>query len=100
MGTATQGIGVWSALSGQIKQTIEAVRDGIVTVHGGGSSSASGVLWRPGIVVTVGLGPRRRDSLRVSLGGDPIAATLLGVDGGTDRLCHSEHDPAEQGAPQ
>ena len=40
---------VWSALSRQIAETIEGVEDSIVTVHGGGRSTSSGVVWRPGV---------------------------------------------------
>src|SRR5271156_6943871 len=75
---------VWSALSRQIAETIEAVQDSIVTVHGGGRSTSSGVVWRPGVVVTVRPGLRRSDSLRVAHRGEPFAATLAGADAGTD----------------
>jgi hypothetical protein len=44
---------LWSALSSEIAKTIEAVQDSIVTVHGGGRSTSSGVVWRPGVIVTV-----------------------------------------------
>ena len=56
---------VWSALSRQIAETIEGVEDSIVTVHGGGRSTSSGVVWRPGGIVTVRQGLRRTDSLQV-----------------------------------
>jgi S1-C subfamily serine protease len=75
---------VWSALSSQITETIEAVQDSIVTVHGGGRSTSSGVVWRPGVIVTVRHGLRRTDSLQVAHQGDPIHATLAGSDAGTD----------------
>jgi S1-C subfamily serine protease len=84
MGTAMQGTGVWSALSKQIAETIEAVQGSIVTVHGGGRSTSSGVVWRPGVIVTVRYGLRRSDSLQVALGGEPLHATLAGADAGTD----------------
>ncbi len=66
METAMQSSGVWSGLSKSIAETIEAVQDSIVTVHGGGRSTASGVVWRPGVIVTVRHGLRRSDSLRVA----------------------------------
>jgi S1-C subfamily serine protease len=84
MGTAVQNAGAWSGLSKSISETIEAVQDSIVTVHGGGRSTSSGVVWRPGVVVTVRQGLRRGDSLQVALRGEPFAATLAGADGGTD----------------
>jgi S1-C subfamily serine protease len=84
METAVQNAGVWSGLSRSISETIEAVQDSIVTVHGGGRSTSSGVVWRPGVVVTVRQGLRRSDSLQVALHGEPFAAKLAGADAGTD----------------
>jgi S1-C subfamily serine protease len=86
---ATQSTSVWGGLSKQIAETIEAVADSIVTVHGGGRSTSSGVVWRPGVIVTVRQGLRRSDSLQVAHGGDAVQATLLGTtlvgaDVGTD----------------
>ena len=84
METAVANSGVWSGLSKSIAETIEAVQDSIVTVHGGGRSTSSGVVWRPGVVVTVRHGLRRSDSLQAAHQGDPIPATLAGADAGTD----------------
>jgi S1-C subfamily serine protease len=75
---------VWSALSRQIAETVEAVQDSIVTVHGGGRSTSSGVVWRPGVIVTVRHGLRRTDSLQVAQQGEPLHAELAGNDAGTD----------------
>jgi S1-C subfamily serine protease len=75
---------VWSALSRQIAETIETVEDSIVTVHGGGRSTSSGVVWRPGVIVTVRQGLRRTDSLQVAHRGEPFPAELAGSDAGTD----------------
>jgi serine protease Do len=74
----------WSALSSQIAETIEDVQDSIVTVHGGGRSTSSGVVWRPGVIVTVRHGLRRTDSLQVAHQREPFHATLAGSDAGTD----------------
>src|SRR6202163_866337 len=79
-----QNSAVWNSLSKSISEAIEAVQDSIVTVHGGGRSTSSGVVWRPGVVVTVRHGLRRGDSLQVAHGGEPFAATLAGSDAGTD----------------
>ncbi len=84
MAAAVQHSGVWSELSRQIAETVKAVEGSIVTVHGGGRSTASGVIWRPGVVVTVRQGLRRSDSLQVAQHGDPVPATLAGTDAGTD----------------
>jgi S1-C subfamily serine protease len=75
---------LWSELSQSIAETIEGVQDSIVTVHGGGRSTSSGVVWRPGVVVTVRQGLRRTDSLQVAQRGEPTHATLAGADAGTD----------------
>src|ERR1700682_3439646 len=84
MATAAQNTGVWSGLSNSIAETIEAVQDSIVTVHGGGRSTSSGVVWRPGVVVTVRHGLRRSDSLEAAHRGEPSPATLAGADAGAD----------------
>src|SRR6202046_3800464 len=84
METAVQNTGAWSGLSRSIAETIEAVQDSIVTVHGGGRATSSGVVWRPGVVVTVRHGLRRSDSLQVAHRGEPTPATLAGADAGTD----------------
>src|ERR1700733_5845775 len=75
---------LWSGLSQAIAETIEGVQDSIVTVLGGGRSTASGVVWCPGVVVTVRHGLRRSDSLQVAHRGEPFPATLAGADAGTD----------------
>jgi S1-C subfamily serine protease len=84
MEAAVQNTGIWSGLSRQIAETVEAVQDSIVTVHGGGRSTSSGVVWRPGVIVTVRHGLRRKDGLQVAHQGEPVNATLAGTDAGTD----------------
>src|SRR5271169_3289237 len=84
MEAATQSAGVWNGLSKSIAETVEALQDGIVTVHGGGRSTSSGVVWRPGVIVTVRHGLRRSDTLTIAQHGEPIPATLAGSDAGTD----------------
>jgi S1-C subfamily serine protease len=104
MAASTQSAGVWSGLSKSIAETIEAVQDSIVTVHGGGRSTSSGVVWRPGVIVTVRQGLRRSDSLQVALRGEPFHATLAGADAGTDlavlRVDASTAKPAESKTAQ
>jgi S1-C subfamily serine protease len=84
MGRAVQNTGIWSGLSRQIAEIVEAVEPSVVTIHGGGRSTASGVVWRPGVIVTVRQGLRRTDALRVAQQGNPVEATLAGADAGTD----------------
>ena len=84
MATAVQNSGAWSGLSRQIADAVEVVQDSIVTVHGGGRSTSAGVVWRPGVIVTVRQGLRRTDALQVAQQGDAVQATLAGADAGTD----------------
>jgi S1-C subfamily serine protease len=98
MERAVENTGVWSGLSKSIAETIEAVQDSIVTVHGGGRSTSSGVVWRPGVVVTVRHGLRRSDSLQVAHRGEPSSATLAGSDAGTDLAVLRIESKTEQGA--
>ena len=99
METAVPNSGSLGGLSKSIAETIEAIQDSIVTVHGGGRSTSSGVVWRPGVIVTVRQGLRRSDSLQAAHHGDPFPATLLGADAGTDlavlRVDSSVGKPAE-----
>src|ERR1700760_611157 len=75
---------IWSSLSQSVADTISAVEDSIVTVHGGGRSTSSGVVWRPGVIVTVRHGLRRSDALQAAFNGEPLPAKLAGSAGGTD----------------
>ena len=84
MGTAVQSAGIWSGLSRQLASVVEGVQGGIVTIHGGGRSTSSGVVWRPGVIVTVRQGLRRTDALQVAQHAEPVPATLAGADAGTD----------------
>ena len=97
MEMAAQGFTGWDGLSSQIADTVEAVQDGIVTVLGGGRWTSSGVVWRPGVVVTVRQGIRRKDALQVAHQGAPLQATLAGADATTDlavlRVDHGADKP-------
>ena len=85
MRSGIQNSGVWNSLSKSISEAIEAVQDSIVTIHGGGRSTSSGVVWRPGVVVTVRNGLRRGEVIKVARGDEPFnAASVAGTDAGTD----------------
>ena len=79
-----QSSAVWNSLSKSISEAIEAVQDTIVTIHGGGRSTSSGVVWRPGVVVTVRNGLRRGEVIKVTRGDEPFNASVAGTDAGTD----------------
>src|ERR1700758_2649351 len=83
METADQYTGVWSGLSKSIAETIEAVQDSIVTIHGGGRSTSSGVVWRPGVVVTVRNGLRRGEVMIGARRDESFKASVAGTDAGT-----------------
>src|SRR5271156_893286 len=96
---------IWSGLSSSIADTIEAFQDSIVTVHGGGRSTASGVVWRPGVIAPARHGLRRGDSLQVAFHGEPFSAKLAGSDAGTDLAVlqveqHTGKPVERAGAPQ
>src|SRR5260370_28639242 len=84
MKNGNQGSGVWNSLSKSISEAIEAVQDSIVTIHGGGGSTSSGVVWRAGVVVTVRNGLRRSEGIKVARGSEPFNASVAGTDAGTD----------------
>lgn len=84
MALENQNVDIWTQLSQSFSETIASLKDSIVTVHSGGRSTSSGVVWRPGIVVTTHHGLRRREGIKVFQSGEPFDAELLGGDAGTD----------------
>src|ERR1700735_1974421 len=98
MESAVRNSGIWGGLSKSIAETIEAVQDSIVTVHGGGRSTSSGVVWRPGVVVTARHVLRRSDALQIAHRDAPSPATLAGSDAGTDLAVLRIESKTEQGA--
>ena len=84
MADDVQNAGAWGQLSELFSKTIEALQGGVVAVDSGGRSTSSGVVWRPGIVVTTHHGIRRREGIRVIAAGETLNATLAGSDAATD----------------
>jgi S1-C subfamily serine protease len=73
------------AFSDHIAELVERTVGSIVAVHGGGRSSASGIHWRSGIIVTAEEALERDEDIKVTLpGGRTIEATLTGRDPTTD----------------
>src|ERR1700680_1017315 len=99
MRNGIQSSGGWNSLSNSMSAAIEAVQDSVVTIHGGGRSTSSGVAWRPGVVVTVRNGLRRSEVIKVARGGEPFNASVAGTDAGTDlavlRVESNSLNPAE-----
>ncbi len=75
----------WDTLSGQFAEVAEQAGKFAVAVHGGSRIAASGILWRPGIVVTASHMLRRVGEYEVVLSDKSTRkATLAGRDPGTD----------------
>ena len=71
-------------LSAAFVRLVEITAPGIVTVQSNRSRS-SGFFWRPGLIVTANEALSEEGKIAVTpLGGDPIAAQLVGRDHTTD----------------
>ncbi|MGI8769917.1 MAG: S1C family serine protease [Acidobacteriaceae bacterium] len=86
MKNGAEATSVWGAFSASISNLVSSFQHSVVAVHAGARSTSSGVVWRPGVVVTVRQSIRRRDGANVILNATdkPIGATLAGIDPGTD----------------
>ncbi|MGB6686800.1 MAG: trypsin-like peptidase domain-containing protein [Terracidiphilus sp.] len=84
MAEANPNGNAWSQLSESFSQTIEALEGSVVAVYGGGRSTSSGVVWRPGVVVTTHSSLGHRETVKVIHGEEPVSAQLIGRDAGTD----------------
>ena len=74
-----------AVLSGRIAAVVEAAGGSVVAVHARPRFSSSGVIWRPGIIVTAEHTIRREEEITITLpDGSTRAATLAGTDAGTD----------------
>jgi S1-C subfamily serine protease len=74
-----------TALSDQLAGLVEHAARSVVAVNGGGRSSASGIHWRPGVIVTAEEALERDEDITVTLpDGRAVAATLAGRDPTTD----------------
>ena len=75
----------WQALSNQAADAIEKAGRPVVAVHARRRIPASGVHWRPGIVVTASHALEREEEITVTLAdASAVPATLAGRDPGTD----------------
>ena len=87
-----------AALSQELAGAVDAAGRAVVAVNARHRFASSGVLWRPGIVVTAEHTIRRRDEIGITLpGGRATSATLAGRDPGTDLAVLKI---AENGAPE
>ena len=82
--TNETGKSIWTQLSSSFANTIADLENSIVAIEGGGRSTTSGVVWRPGVIVTTHHGLRLRENIRIILAGDSLGARLIGSDATTD----------------
>lgn len=100
MADTIQGGSAWAQLSASLSQTIDAIKGGVVAVYAGGRATSSGVVWRPGLVVTTHSGLGGSETAKVIHEGEPVTAKILGRDAGTDiavlRLPAEDLKPADK----
>ena len=74
-----------AALSQELAGAVERAGKSVAAVHARPRFSSSGVLWRPGVIVTAEHTIRREEEITVTLpDGTNAATTLAGSDAGTD----------------
>jgi len=72
-------------LSNALAQATERAAASVVAVHAEARGSASGVIWRPGVIVTAEHALRRDEEIHATLpDGRVVPATLAGRDPSTD----------------
>jgi S1-C subfamily serine protease len=94
-----------AALSDELAGAVEQAGRAVVAVNARPRFGSSGVLWRPGIVVTAEHGIRRREEIGITLpDGRSTSATLAGRDAGTDlavlKLAENGTPPATFGSAE
>ena len=83
--TSSSPNGGLAALSADINRIALAAAPGIVRVHARKGPPASGIVWRPGLIVTAEEAIEADDGIAVTLpDGTRVAATLAGRDSSTD----------------
>src|SRR3984893_16663179 len=92
-----------AALSNELAAAVERAGRSVVAVHARPRFSSSGVIWRPGVIVTAEHTIRREEEITVTLpDGANRPVTLAGSDAGTDlavlKLDEPAPEPVTQGA--
>jgi len=88
----------WTAISDALAEATETAARHAVAVHSGARGSTSGVIWRPGLIVTAEHGVRREEEIEVTLPDGKVAsAKVAGRDPSTD-LAVLKCDAANQAA--
>ena len=74
-----------AALSHELAAAVKQVEGSVVAVHARPRFSSSGVLWKPGVIVTAEHTVRTEEEITVTLpDGSTVPATLAGADAGPD----------------
>jgi S1-C subfamily serine protease len=94
-----------AALSNELAAAVERAGRSVVAVHARPRFSSSGVIWRPGVIVTAEHTIRREEEITVTLpDGANRPVTLAGSDAGTDlavlKLDEPAVEPVAQGAEE
>jgi S1-C subfamily serine protease len=88
----------WIAISNALAEATEKAAAHVVAVHAEPRGSSSGVIWRPGLIVTAEHALRRDEEIQVTLPDGKVASgKLLGRDPSTDLAllqCESATAPA------
>jgi len=82
---SSSGTEVWDALSERISEIAEQAGKFVAAVEAGHRVSASGVHWKPGVIVTAAHLVRRTDTVEVLLPGNAtVSGLIVGRDATTD----------------
>lgn len=91
----------WAALSNDLAAAVERAGRSVVAVHARPRFSSSGVIWRPGVIVTAQHTIRREEEITITLpDGGSRAATLAGADAGMDLAVLRMAEPAGEAISQ
>ena len=89
-----------AALSNDLAAAVERAGRSVVAVHARPRFSSSGVVWRPGVIVTAQHTIRREEEITVTLpDGADRPATVAGSDPGTDLAVLRVPEPSGDPAP-
>ena len=89
-----------AALSNGLAAIVERAGRSVVAVHARPRFSSSGVIWRPGVIVTAQHTIRREDEITVTLpDGSNQSVKLVGGDPGTDLAVLRLSEPAGEPSP-
>jgi S1-C subfamily serine protease len=83
--TTTPAAGVLESLSNDLASAVDRAGQSVVAIHARRRIPASGIHWRPGIIVAAHHTLQRDEEITISLAdGSTVAATLAGRDPSTD----------------